>query len=98
MLIKIHEAYRKVVAICDAELLGKKFTEGNIQLDIDPAFYGGKKYDEKKAVELIQELKEDDSTFNIVGKKSVEAAVKSGIIDKKGIIRVKGIPHALSLM
>ena len=56
MLIKVHEAYRKVVAICDAELLGKKFTEGNMQLDVNPAFYGGKKYDEKKVIELYNAM------------------------------------------
>jgi hypothetical protein len=98
MLLKVHEAYRKVAAVCDAELLGKKYTEGNRQLDINSDFYGGKKMDEAKLINALKELNEDDATFNIVGKKSVNAAIKAGIIAKEGIIKVKGIPFALGLL
>jgi len=98
MLLKIHEAYRRVIAVCDAELLGKKFTEGKMQLDINPDFYGGKKLNEADMIKTMQEFNGNDSTFNIVGKKSVNAALKAGIIDKSGIIKVKGIPHALGLL
>ena len=98
MLLKIHEAYRKVVAVCDAELLGKKYTEGNRQLDINKDFYGGKKIDEAKLIAALKELNEDDATFNIVGQNSVNTAIKAGIINKDGIIKVKGIPFALSFL
>ena len=98
MLLKLHEAYRRIVAVCDAELLGKKFTEGNLQLDITPEFYGGKKMNEAEIIKVLKEFDEDDSMFNIVGKKSVNAAIKAGIISKDGIIKVKNIPHALGLL
>lgn len=98
MLLKIHEAYRRIAAICDAELLGKKYTEGNRQLDINKDFYGGKKMDEAKLIAVLKELNEDDATFNIVGKKSIDAAIKAGIVTKEGIIKVKGIPFALGLL
>jgi len=98
MLVKIHESYRKIVAVCDAELIGKKFIEGNIQLDLTSEFYGGKKMKETEVIEILKGLNEDDSTFNIVGKKSVAAAIKAGIIDKSGVMKIKGIPHALGLL
>jgi len=98
MLIKIHEAYRKLVAVCDSEILGKKFIQGNMQLDLNPEFYGGKKMTEEGIIGLFRELKEEDSTFNIVGKKSVNAALRAGIIDDDSISKIKGIPFAISLL
>jgi len=87
-----------VVAVCDAELLGKKFTEGKMQLDLNPEFYGGKKMSEAELIKTLQELNEEDSVFNIAGKKSVNAAIKAGIISKEGVIKVKNIPLALGLL
>jgi len=96
--IRIHEAYRKIVSVADADLIGKKFIEGKLQLDIKESFYDGKEVDESKAIRIMKAENSEDSTFNIVGEKSVNAAIKAGIIDKKGIIKVKGIPHALGLI
>lgn len=39
----------------------------------------------------------EDSTFNIVGKNSVDAAIESGIISNNGIIKIQNIPIALGL-
>ena len=38
MFLKIHKAYRNVVALCDREIIGKKFEEGIYQLDIKEKF------------------------------------------------------------
>ena len=43
MYIKIHRSYRNVVAICDAEILGKKFEEGKRVLDVRESFYNNEK-------------------------------------------------------
>ena len=42
MQIKIHEAYRKVVALADTDLIGKTFEEGIKQIKINPFFFEGK--------------------------------------------------------
>lgn len=98
--IKIHNSYRKIIAISDSELLGKKFTEDNMQLDLNKEFYGGEEVNEEKAIEIIKAENADDSTFNIVGEKAIATAIKAGIIDDKpdSIIKIKGIPHALGLI
>jgi len=98
ILIRLHESYRKIIAACDADLMGKKFVEGKLQLDLKDTFYGGKEYSEERAVEIFRDGAFDDATFNIVGKESIAAAIKSGIIDKEGVITIQGIPHALSFM
>lgn len=98
MHIKIHKSYRKVVALCDSELIGKKFEEGNMQLDIRENFYNGEEINWERAVDMLKDLASDDATFNIVGKKAIEAAVEAGLMNAEGAMTVKGIPFALILL
>lgn len=98
MYIKIHKSYRTVVAICDAELINKKFEEGKRQLDARENFYKDKQINEKEAIEIMIRQAREDATFNIVGKKSVEAALKAGIITQESISYVQQIPFALKLL
>lgn len=97
MFVRIIKTYRDVVAICDSELLGKKFEDEKFQLDIKESFYGGEKKSEEETLEIIQEMSKEDATFNIVGQKSTQAAIKAGIIDKKNIGKIQNIPFALVL-
>ena len=98
MFIKIHKAYRYVAAICDKEILGKTFEQGNRILEIRESFYKGEMKSEQEMIALMQDLAREDATFNIAGKKSVEAAIKAGIISREGIKKVQGIPFALVLL
>jgi hypothetical protein len=98
MYVHIIRSYRDIVAVCDAELLGKVFEEGNFQLDVKESFYNGEKTSEKEAIKIMRDMAIEDATFNIVGKKSINAAIKAEIITKKGIRTVQGIPFALILM
>ncbi|MEM1535659.1 MAG: DUF424 family protein [Candidatus Pacearchaeota archaeon] len=98
VLIKVHEVYRKIVAVCDKELLGKRFEEGKLQLEINERFYGGEELSEEKAIKLLRKAFQDDACFNFVGKNSVELGIKAGIIDSKCIIKIQGVPHALALL
>jgi len=95
MIVKIHNRDGNVlIAICDSELLGKKFSEGNKQLDLTSTFYKGTEVDEKKLKEDIKRA----YILNIVGKKSINFALKEGIIQKEHIITIQDIPHAQALL
>ena len=96
--IKIHKAYRTVVAICDSDILGKKFEEGIKQLDVRENFYNGEEKSESEILELMKDFAMEDATFNIAGKNSVNCALKAGIISKQGIKHVQGVPFALVLL
>lgn len=98
MFVKIIKSCRDVVAVCDKELLGKKFEEGNLQLDVKENFYSGKECSEKQVIEIIQRMSDEDATFNIVGKKSISAALKAGIIVEEGIKEIQSVPFALVLI
>ena len=98
--LKIHKAYRRIVAVSDPELLGKRFAEDKLQLEIKEDFYGGELLEEERVLKILTAENADDSTFNFAGKKSVEAGRKAGIIGKgkKSVIIIQGIPHAISLL
>lgn len=98
MLVKIHQAYRKIVAICDAELLGRKFEQGDLQLEVKKEFYGGERKNEKQVIEIIELESSEDALFNLVGAKAVDAGIKAGIISGEGIIKIQNVPHALVLL
>ena len=90
--VKINNAgENEIIAICDANLIGKKFSENGLNLEITERFYKGEIMDEEKVIDLLQDAK----NINIVGKESVKLGIKVGIIDEDNIIKIKNIPHAL---
>ena len=95
MLVNIINSYRFIVAICDSELLGKYFEEDKFQLDVKESFYKGDKKTEEEVIKIIQDMKKEDATFNIVGEKSTNAAMKAELISKESINTIQGIPFSL---
>lgn len=98
MQVKIHESYRKIVAVSDSVLVGQKFEEGNRQIDVRPNFYRGEERTKKEVVKILRDMQKEDATFNIVGDESIEAALEAGVISESGIINIGKIPVALVLM
>jgi len=85
------EQMRTIVAICDAELLGRTFVQGDAIIDLEKyrSFYEGNDVNEDEAIELIRNAK----NINLVGEKSVGAAKKALNIEHDNIKRIAGIPH-----
>lgn len=91
MYIKVHKSMQKeILAVCDEEVIGKHFEQGDLCLDVSEGFYKGRKV-EKKELEL---LFENYDNINIVGEKSIKVALEKSIINKENIIKIQGIPHA----
>jgi len=91
MYIKIHKSETaKIIAICDEDLIGKEFEEGNLYLKVSENFFKG----EKKNKEEVKKILKDANSANFVGKKSVSIAVELGLVDEKNVIKIKGVPHA----
>ncbi len=79
-----------IVAICDSELIGKKFNEGELTIDIKDSFYGNTKVSLEYGLERLKKA----TIANIVGEKIVNAAISEGLILKESVIFINGIPHA----
>jgi len=78
-----------VLAACDASLLGKKFEENELVLDIKKSFYGGQLIEEKELTELLLTA----TNINLVGEQTIRIAKKKGIVSQTG--KIGGIPYAM---
>ena len=78
-----------LLAACDKELLGKKFEEEDIQLDVSESFYGG---DETKTDQICEELKHSNIA-NLVGEKVIDAVIEAGFGDKEDVLWIDDVPH-----
>lgn len=95
MIVKIHKHEGKIIlAVCDKEILGKKYVEDDKQLDLTSPFYKGIEIPEQELKQLLKRA----YVLNIVGKKSIKFALNERIIVKDNIIIIKNIPHAQALL
>ncbi len=87
---KIHSVQsKKVLAACDKELIGKTLKKGDLDFIISEAFYKDNPVTEEELAKLIDEYE----NINLVGKKTVNIALKKGLISEKNVIKIAGIPH-----
>ncbi len=79
-----------LVAACDASLLGKRFMEGGLTLEVSESFFGG----EMVSPELLVECLELATIANLVGEETVGAAIEAGLVDPDRVLVIDGVPHA----
>ena len=79
-----------VVAVCDRELLGRKFSEGEVVLDVNRDFFEGFIAGIDEALHYL----ENAFTAMLVGEKIVSEAIKAGLIHPDAVLKVSGIPYA----
>jgi hypothetical protein len=81
-----------MIAMCDADLIGKVFTEGKKELDLKryADFYVGDLLEEAEAMLKIET--ETIYTANVVGKRSVAAFIKGGLVSKSDVMTIANVP------
>ena len=91
MFMKKYDADGQVVvAVCDRDILGKKFRDGKLVLKLDDVFYKGDEATEKEVKDALSCA----TIANISGKRSIACAVECGCIDPDNVIFIDGILHA----
>jgi len=91
MYMKKYDTDEKlIVAVCDVNIIGKKFKEGKLVLRLDESFYKGEHVCETEVKEALSNA----NIANISGEKSIACAVDCGCIDPDTVIFIDGIPHA----
>ncbi|MEM0331174.1 MAG: DUF424 family protein [Archaeoglobaceae archaeon] len=89
--MKIYRVRGEVlVAVCDADIVGKVFREGNLKIEVKEEFYGTEEFEEKDVEEALRKA----TIANITGKMAVDLAIKIGIVDKDKVLRIENCPHA----
>ncbi len=79
-----------MIAVCDMNILGKRFREGKLVLKLDSSFYKGDEANETEVKDALSSA----TIANIAGEKAIACAVECGCIDPDAIIFIEGIPHA----
>jgi len=79
-----------LLAICDADVLGKTFREGKIVFSVKEEFYRGARVRVEEAVDMIK----NSTIVNMVGKNIVQKAIETGYVHPEAILNIEGVPHA----
>lgn len=95
VIVRIHKRDdRTIVAVCDSDLIGRKFVEGDRQLDLTSDFYKGEERDGKEVGDLIRNA----DIVNLVGPESVKLGLQEEVITQDHVITIEGIPHAQAVI
>jgi len=79
-----------LLAICDAEILGRTLCEGKILFHVKEDFYKGAKVNVEEAVSMIQ----NSTIVNMIGKNVVKKAIQRGHVHPEAVLSIEGVPHA----
>ena len=89
--VKIRRWGRQVLlAVCDAEILGKTLRDSDITFEVSEKFYKGYKTSVDDAIDLIEE----STIVNLVGVNIVKRAIERGYVHPEAVIKICGVPHA----
>ena len=77
--------------ICDAELLGKKIVQDDLNMNISKSYYGEKLVEKEEAKILLKK----SSIINMIGKETISLSVELGIGSENGIKSISGIPFLI---
>ena len=79
-----------VVAVCDAEILGKTLEGGRVPFTVSEGFYKGALGEVEEALEAMKQA----TICNLVGKRIVEAAIECRLVHERAVIYFGDVPHA----
>ncbi|MBS7247277.1 MAG: DUF424 family protein [Candidatus Jordarchaeales archaeon] len=79
-----------LVAVCDEDIIGKTFREGNLKLEVKESFYGGRLVQVEDALKAIEQA----TIVNLAGNMIISKAIEAGLIHPEGVIRIQGVAHA----
>jgi len=87
---KYKQGHDLLIGACDEKLIGKKFEDGKLQIDVKKEFYDGERITPK----ALKKFLENATIANLVGEETVKCAIDMGLVDPSCVLRIKGIPHA----
>ncbi len=81
----------KIVAVCDAELIGKVLREGELVLNLEKyaSFYQGEETDDATVEKELRTA----TSMNLVGKNATGIAKRMKLVKDSDIIKIQKVPH-----
>jgi uncharacterized protein len=91
MYLKSYQQGREtLIAVCDSDILGKRFAEGHLKIEVSPDFFG----DEKASCSEVEAALAGATMANFVGCKTVEHAISLGYVEKDNVLSINGVLYA----
>jgi len=89
--MKVYRVGREVVvAVCDSDIVGKTFREGEVKIEVKESFYGDVDVDEEDVRRALKVA----TIANITGKRAVKIAIEMGIVDESNVLKIGECWHA----
>ena len=79
-----------LVSVCDPDILGETFENGNVSLTVTEDFYGGEEVDEAQVIESLDRA----AVANLVGVQTIELAIEHGFVAEGNVLEIGETVHA----
>jgi uncharacterized protein len=79
-----------ILAVADKDIIGKKYEEGDLVLDVTREFYSGS---EAAADEIVEFARKSD-IINAVGNEIIKVLIDEDLVDKNMVLKIEGVSHA----
>jgi hypothetical protein len=91
MYLKTYRQGRDVlIAVCDCDILDKKFAEGDLRMEVSSDFFG-----RELASRCEVEAALSGATIaNLVGCRAVEHAIHLGYVERENVLSIDGVLYA----
>jgi hypothetical protein len=91
LYLKSHRSGKEVlIAVCDCDLMGKKFVEGHLHVEILSDFFG----EEKATVKDVEQALGGATMANLIGEVAVRHAIRLGYVARENVLIIDGVPCA----
>lgn len=79
-----------LVAVCDSDVLGESFEDGDVSITVTEAFYGGDEVEEAAVVASLERA----TVANLVGERTVALAIEHGFVEEPNVLDIGRTRHA----
>lgn len=91
LYVRMHRTPREtLLAVCDLEILGKKFSDGEKRIEVYASFYGERSIEEAELLPFLRQA----TIVNLVGERAVGKAIELGYVDAEKVLRIGETVHA----
>lgn len=90
--VKVTDYQKNIMLnICDANLLGKKIIQDELNMHISESYYGEKFVEKEEAKTLLK----NSSIINMVGKETISLSLQLGIGSEAGVKTISDVPFLI---
>jgi len=83
-----------LVTVCDPDVLGRTFADGEVSLTVTESFYACDGAEEAVDEDAVVETLRRAVVGNLVGTRTVDLAVEHGFVDPENVLDLDGTKHA----